>query len=78
MPLPKPDTVKQETKIEITEEDRCIVKGAFTDLQFDFGKATIRSSSYSVLDKLANILVTKNFSLKLAGHTIMWEVNRPI
>ena len=53
----------------ITEEDKRIVNEAIKDLQFDFGKATIRSSSYPSLDRVAEILVKKNFSLKLAGHT---------
>jgi len=70
-PLPKPDTSvrQQTTTYVITEEDKRIVNEAIKDLQFDFGKATIRSSSYPSLDRVAQILVKKNFSLKLAGHT---------
>lgn len=62
-PPPPPATVV------ITEEDKRIVNEAIKDLQFDFGKATIRSVSYPSLDRVAQILVNKNFSLKLAGHT---------
>jgi OOP family OmpA-OmpF porin len=69
-PLPRPEVVKPQT-IVITEEDRRIVKEAIKDLEFDFGKATIRSKSYPSLDKVAALLVQKNFALKLAGHTIM-------
>jgi len=53
----------------ITEEDRKVVKDAISNLEFDLGKATIRSKSFSSLDRVARLLVNKNFSLKLAGHT---------
>ncbi|HEY4198223.1 MAG TPA: OmpA family protein, partial [Mucilaginibacter sp.] len=53
----------------ITEEDRRVVKDAIKNLEFDFGKATIREHSYESLDRVARLLVDKNFSLKLAGHT---------
>lgn len=70
-PLPKPEVtvIKEQPKITITEEDRRIVREAFENLEFDFGKATIRSKSYPTLDKVAELLVKKNFSLKLSGHT---------
>lgn len=67
--LPKPEVVKEEPKVTITEEDRRIVNEAFNDLEFDFGKTTISAKSYTTLDKVAALLVNKNFSLKLAGHT---------
>ena len=66
--LPKPEVVKEEPKV-ITEEDRRILNEAFQNLEFDFGKTTIRAQSYTTLDKVATLLVNKNFSLKLAGHT---------
>lgn len=56
-------------KIVVTEADRKIVDEAIKNLEFDLGKATIRSTSYPTLDKVAALLVEKNFSLKLAGHT---------
>ena len=56
-------------KMEITEDDRRIVSEAFEDLEFDLGKSTIRLASNATLDKVAELLVNKNFSLKLAGHT---------
>ncbi|WP_028297829.1 OmpA family protein [Olivibacter sitiensis] len=71
-PLPE---MKNETKViervekVITEEDRRVVKDAIDNLEFDLGKATIRPTSYASLDKVAALLVEKNFSLKLAGHT---------
>lgn len=66
-PLPVPPPVKQVTVI--TEADRKVVKDAIANLEFDFGKATIREHSYPSLERVANLLVNKNFSLKLAGHT---------
>ncbi|HEY4194373.1 MAG TPA: OmpA family protein [Mucilaginibacter sp.] len=63
-PLPKP-----ETKVFVTEEDRKVVREAIKNLEFDFGKATIREHSYQSLERVARLLIDKNFSLKLAGHT---------
>jgi OOP family OmpA-OmpF porin len=53
----------------VTEEDRRIVAEAIRNLEFDFGKATIRSKSFESLNRVADLLKTKDFSLKLAGHT---------
>jgi OOP family OmpA-OmpF porin len=55
--------------IYITEEDRKVVKDAIKNLEFDLGKSTIREHSLPSLDRVAQLLVDKNFSLKLAGHT---------
>jgi OOP family OmpA-OmpF porin len=57
------------TKVYVTEEDRRVVKDAIANLEFDLGKATIREKSFASLDRVAELLVNKNFSLKLAGHT---------
>jgi outer membrane protein OmpA-like peptidoglycan-associated protein len=47
-----------------------ILQDAFDNLNFDFGKATIRESSFSSLDKLAQTLIdAKNWKLDIAGHT---------
>ncbi len=64
-PLPKAENVK----VYVTEEDKKVVKDAIANLEFDLGKATIREHSLPSLDKVAELLVNKNFSLKLAGHT---------
>ncbi|QIL42115.1 OmpA family protein [Pedobacter sp. HDW13] len=61
--------VIKETKVVVTEADRKVVKDAITNLEFDLGKSTIRSKSFATLNRVANLLVEKNFSLKLAGHT---------
>lgn len=67
--LPKVQPPAPPQTIVITEEDKRIVSEAIKDLQFDFGKASIRSVSFPSLDRVAEILINKNFSLKLAGHT---------
>ncbi|MDO7742532.1 MAG: OmpA family protein [Pedobacter sp.] len=67
-PLKVPAPVVNE-KVIITESDRRIVADAIKNLEFDLGKSTIRPKSFPTLDRVANLLVTKNFSLKLAGHT---------
>lgn len=56
-------------KVIITEADRKVVADAIKNLEFDLGKATIRQKSYATLNRVAGLLVEKNFSLKLAGHT---------
>jgi OOP family OmpA-OmpF porin len=67
-PPPVKDTVVQQTYI-ITEEDRRIVNEAIRNLEFDFAKSSIRPRSYPSLNRVAQLLVKKNISLKLAGHT---------
>lgn len=61
-------TINNPVKI-ITEEDKRVVAEAIKNLEFDFGKASIRSTSLPSLKRVADLLITKNFSLKLAGHT---------
>jgi len=69
-PLPE---MKNETrvieKIVVTEEDRKVVDEAIKNLEFDLSKSTIRSTSFPSLNSVASLLIEKNFSLKLAGHT---------
>lgn len=69
-PLPE---MKNETKvvekIVVTEADRKVVDEAIKNLEFDLSKATIRTTSHESLNKVAALLIEKNFSLKLAGHT---------
>ena len=56
-------------KVIITEADRKVVADAIANLEFDLGKSTIRQKSYTTLNRVAALLMEKNFSLKLAGHT---------
>ncbi len=67
-PIKIPAPVVTE-KVIVTEADRKVVRDAISNLEFDLGKATIRSKSYTTLNRVAALLVEKNFSLKLAGHT---------
>jgi len=57
------------TKVIVTAADRKVVDEAIRNLEFDLGKATLRPKSFPTLNKVAALLVEKNFSLKLAGHT---------
>jgi outer membrane protein OmpA-like peptidoglycan-associated protein len=55
-----------EPKIEPTK----VLKDAFENLNFDFGKATIRESSFPSLDKLAEVLnESKDWKITIEGHT---------
>lgn len=56
-------------KIVVSDEDRRVVDEAIQNLEFDLGKAVIRPTSHVSLNKVAALLIEKNFSLKLAGHT---------
>ncbi|TDQ10158.1 OmpA family protein [Pedobacter metabolipauper] len=67
-PLKVPAPIIKESVI-ITESDRKVVADAIKNLEFDLGKATIRAKSNASLNRVAALLVEKNFSLKLAGHT---------
>lgn len=62
-------TTVNPVRVVITEEDRRVVAEAIKNLEFDFAKATIRPSSYPSLNRVADLLKSKDFSLKLAGHT---------
>lgn len=67
-PLKVPARVIHE-KVIVTEADRKVVGEAIKNLEFDLGKSTIKERSLPTLDRVADLLVQKNFSLKLAGHT---------
>src|SRR5690606_33346566 len=66
LPEPKAPVVQQ---VVVSDEDRRVVDEAIQNLEFDLGKATIRQPSHASLNKVAALLIEKNFSLKLAGHT---------
>ncbi len=69
-PLKVPAPQVQVTeRVIVTEADRKVVADAISNLEFDLGKATIRAKSFPTLNRVAALLVEKNFSLKLAGHT---------
>lgn len=56
-------------ELKISESDKQVIVEAVKNLEFDFNKATIRSTSFSYLDKVAEIMKEKNFNLKLDGYT---------
>jgi OOP family OmpA-OmpF porin len=64
LPVKKPDV-----KVYVTQQDKEVVNEAVKNLEFDFGKSTIREHSDESLNKLAQLLVNKGFNLKLAGYT---------
>ncbi|MHB1179121.1 MAG: OmpA family protein [Daejeonella sp.] len=63
------NTTVNPVRVVVTEEDRRVVAEAIRNLEFDFAKSSIRPSSYPSLNRVADLLKTKDFSLKLAGHT---------
>ncbi len=68
-PASRDTVVKVQTTYIITAEDRKIVDEAIRNLEFDFGKSTIRARSFPYLNKVAELLTSKGISLKLGGHT---------
>jgi OOP family OmpA-OmpF porin len=64
-PLPEP---KQEP-VTVTQDDKTVVNEAIKNLQFDVNRATIRPESYTSLGRVADLLTSKNYSLKLEGNT---------
>lgn len=75
LPVPAPSTVDTIVKMQntttyiITKEDKDLANETFRNLEFDFGKFTIRSRSFTFLNRLADLMVKKGISLKVAGHT---------
>ena len=68
-PLKVQAPIETTKVVVVTDEDRKVVGEAIKNLEFDLGKATIKAKSYETLNRVAALLVQKNFSLKLAGHT---------
>jgi OOP family OmpA-OmpF porin len=69
--VPEPVVIAPQVteKIVVTDEDRNVLKEAIKNLEFDLGKSTLKPTSYDALNKVAQLLIQKNFSLTLAGHT---------
>ncbi len=54
----------------IDQAEQEVIKRAFDNLEFNTGKSTIRSTSYSALDDLAKLLIDKpQYKLLIEGHT---------
>lgn len=66
-PLPVAAVVKE--KVVVTQQDRRVIGEAIKNLEFEYGKANIKERSFETLNRVADLLVQKDFSLKLAGHT---------
>lgn len=56
-------------ELKLPENEKQVVIEAVKNLEFDFNKATIRSSSNSYLDKVAELMKDKGYNLKLDGYT---------
>lgn len=63
MKRPKPQPKKDDNTDDV-------LKDAFDNLNFQFGKAEIKKESFPYLDKLAETLLkAKNWTLEIQGHT---------
>lgn len=60
--------IKRKAIVPATVEDKQVVAQAVNNLEFDFDKATIHTSSYKSLDGLADWLKARDFTLKISGH----------
>ncbi len=59
-----------DIQIKLKAEEAQTVKDAMENLEFDFGKEGIRTTSNSGLDKLTNLMIKNpTWRLKLSGHT---------
>src|SRR5690606_39755531 len=56
-------------ELKLPENEKQVIIEAVRNLEFDFNEATIRSSSYSYLDKVADLMKDKGYNLKLDGYT---------
>ena len=56
-------------ELKLPENEKQVVIEAVRNLEFDFNKATIRSSSNNYLDKVADLMMDKGYNLKLDGYT---------
>lgn len=65
-----PGIVENQGCPEIKKEEQEVLNTAFANLEFETGKAIIRSSSFESLDRLAELLVKKpDWRLQISGHT---------
>ncbi|MCU0371208.1 MAG: OmpA family protein, partial [Bacteroidales bacterium] len=54
----------------IKVEEAAVLKTAFENLEFETGKAVIRSSSFASMNELAALLISKpTWKLRISGHT---------
>jgi len=67
-PVVKPE-VKPEVKLTVSDEDRAAVKAGIQRLEFFPGTSIIHGYSFTGLDVVAALLIKKNMSVRLEGHT---------
>jgi len=61
---------EEEDGVLLAKEEEEIINTAFSNLEFESGKAIISESSFMSLKELANLLVKKSeWTIKLEGHT---------
>jgi OOP family OmpA-OmpF porin len=66
----KAGTVANKGCPELTKETKEVLARAVKQVQFQSGKATLLSSSYDVLNAVADLMVTHpEYSLSISGHT---------
>lgn len=64
------DDIYDSISVILPVEDQEVVNTTFKNLEFEFGKADIKSSSFPSLDNLANLLnKKKTYKICIAGHT---------
>ncbi len=65
-----PGTLANKGCPEIEKKEQEVLDLAFQNLEFETGKAIIRTSSYESLNRLAELLVKKpSYKLRISGHT---------
>lgn len=61
---------REPVKVELTKEEEEVINKVFKNLEFETGKSVIRSSSFSSLDELSELMKKKpKFKLLVDGHT---------
>ena len=61
---------EEEDAVFLAKEEEEIINTAFSNLEFESGKAIISESSFISLKELANLMVKKaDWTIKLEGHT---------
>jgi outer membrane protein OmpA-like peptidoglycan-associated protein len=64
------DDIYNPNGVVLPVEDQEVLNTTFKNLEFEFGKSEIKSSSFSSLDNLANMLnKKKTYKICIAGHT---------
>ena len=66
----KIEAPKEPVKVLLTQEEQQVINKVFHNLEFENGKTTMTTNSYSALDELTTLLKRKpSFKLLIDGHT---------